>query len=190
MPPVRRLQGLRVKAARRPARAERRGSRRVARALIIACGCRGLALAGELRAVGHAVRGSTREPARAAVLERAGVEPVLGDPDRVATLARGLEHVTLAYVLLGCAVGEPARLEALHTTRLDMLLSKMLDSTVRAIVYEAAGTVAAPVLAGGAARVRAFCEDSRVPCVLLRTPGAEHEAWLAEASGAAGVALG
>ena len=37
----------------------------VARVLIVGCGCRGQALARELRAAGHAVRGTTRDPARA-----------------------------------------------------------------------------------------------------------------------------
>ena len=43
----------------------------------------------------------------------------------------------------------------------------MIDTTVRAIVYESAGSVDPAVLAGGAERVRAACEDSLIPYALL-----------------------
>ena len=153
----------------------------MARCLIIACGCRGTELGRGLRAAGHAVRATTRSPERAAALDSEGFEAVLGDPDRVATLAPALDHVAVAYILLGCASGEPDALQSLHTTRLDMLLSKMLDSTVRGIVYESAGQVPAAILAGGAARVRAFAEDSRIPHVLLSAPPDPWTAWRDEA---------
>lgn len=110
-----------------------------------------------------------------------GFDAVLGDPDRVATLAPALEHIAVAYVLLGSAAGSAEAVEALHTTRLDMLLSKMLDSTVRGIVYEAAGSVPDSVLAAGTERVSAFCEDSRIPLALLRALPGEHATWLKEA---------
>jgi hypothetical protein len=124
-----------------------------------------------------------------ASLEAEGIEAVLGDPDRVATLAPALDHVAVAYILLGSATGTPAALAALHSTRLDMLLSKILDSTVRGIVYEAAGSVDADVLRGGAARVRAFAQDSRVPYVLLGCDPRGHEVWVTEARAAAGEVL-
>ena len=90
----------------------------------------------------------------------------------VATLARSLEHVSVACVLLGSAVGSPEQLAALHGTRLEMLLTRMVDTTVRGIVYEAAGSVEAAVLEAGAARVRECCEDARIPYALLRAdPG-------------------
>jgi len=122
----------------------------LARCLIIACGCRGAALAGELRADGHAVRGTTRDPARVPELEASGIEPHLGDPDRVATLAPALEHVTVACILLGSARGTEEELADLHGSRLQMLLTRMLDTTARGVVYEAAGTVGSAVLAMGA----------------------------------------
>jgi uncharacterized protein YbjT (DUF2867 family) len=162
----------------------------VARCLIIAGGCRGLQLGQALRRDGHAVRASTRDPSRLPILEAEGIEPVLGDPDRVATLAPALDHVAVAYILLGCATGTPQALDALHSTRLEMLLSKMLDSTVRGIVYEAAGSVDADVLCAGAARVSAFAQDSRVPHVLLRREPGEHEAWLKDARAAVDRLLG
>jgi NAD(P)-dependent dehydrogenase (short-subunit alcohol dehydrogenase family) len=145
----------------------------VARCLIIGCGCRGQALARELVARGHAVR--------IAAIEAAGAEPVVGDPDRVATVAPALEHVGVAVILLGSATGSPEALAALHGTRLDMLLLRMLDSTVRGIVYEAAGSVDASVLGAGAERVRSFCEGSMIPFALLDDSGLE---WPAEAADA------
>ena len=162
----------------------------MARCLIIGCGCRGTELAHGLRAAGHAVRATTRESARAQALQDSGFEAVVADPDRVATLALALDHVAVAYILLGSAAGPAESVAALHGTRLDMLLSKMLDSTVRGVVYEAAGSAPSPVLEAGAARVRAFAEDSRVPYVLLDASPEPWAAWLAQALGAADRVLG
>ena len=114
---------------------------------------------------------------------------MIGDPDVVATLARSLEHVSVACVLLGSAVGSPEQLAALHGTRLDMLLTRMVDTTVRGIVYEASGTVDADVLEAGAARVRECCEDSRIPYALLRADPAEAAAWAVAALAAVNSAL-
>jgi uncharacterized protein YbjT (DUF2867 family) len=154
---------------------------RVARCLIIGCGCRGRSLAVELTARGHAVRGTTRDAARVPAIEAAGAEAFVGDPDVIGTLARALEHVTVAVVLLGSADGPHAQLAALHGTRLEMLLARITDTTVRGLVYEAAGSVDPELLGGGAARVRAHCEDSRIPYVLLRADAADPSAWTAAA---------
>ena len=153
----------------------------MARCLIIGCGCRGLSLAERLRADGHTVRGTTRDRGRVHAIEAAGVEPYVGDPDRVATLARALDHATVACVLLGSATGSPERLAALHGTRLDMLLSRMLDTTVRGIVYEASGTVEDAVLREGTRRVLAACEASMIPCALLEADPADPRGWLIDA---------
>ena len=153
----------------------------MARCLIIGCGCRGRSLARELIAAGHAVRGTTRDPARRPEIEAAGVEVVVGDPDVVATLARAFEHVSVTCVLLGSAVGSPERLAALHGTRLEMLLTRMLDTTVRGIVYETAGSVDAAVLEAGAAHVRARCDDSRIPYALLDANPSSGAAWTSAA---------
>jgi uncharacterized protein YbjT (DUF2867 family) len=139
----------------------------LARCLIIGCGCRGLLLARELAARGHAVRATTRDPARAGQIDAAGVEGVVADPDRIATLTGALEHVGAVCLLLGSAAGSPEALAALHGTRLEMLLLRILDTTVRGVVYEATGTVNPAILAAGGARVRSFCEESRIPYALL-----------------------
>jgi nucleoside-diphosphate-sugar epimerase len=153
----------------------------VARCLIIGCGCRGQALARELVARGHAVRATTRDPVRIAAIEAAGAEALVGDPDRVATVAPAFEHVGVAVILLGSATGSPEALAALHGTRLDMLLLRMLDSTVRGIVYEATGSIDPAILDAGAERVRAFCEGSMIPYALLGDPGLEWPAGAADA---------
>jgi uncharacterized protein YbjT (DUF2867 family) len=161
----------------------------VARCLIVGCGCRGLELARALRAVGHAVRGTTRDPARRAEIEAAGAEPFVGDPNRVGTLAPALAHVGVACILLGSASGTDQELTALHDTRLDMLLERMLDTTVRGVVYQAAGSVDPATLSHGAARVRYACERSLIPYELLTTDPAADEAWLSQAVAAVDRAL-
>lgn len=113
----------------------------------------------------------------------------MGDPDRIATLVPALDGVTVACVLLGSAVGPPAGLAALHGTRLEMLLTKIVDTTVRGIVYEAAGTVDAAVLAAGAALVRTLCQDSRIPYALLEADPADHRGWTIAALAAVDSAL-
>jgi hypothetical protein len=153
----------------------------MARCLIVGCGCRGLSLARHLIALGHPVRGSSRRAARCVAIEGRGAEAVVGDPHRVATLAPAFEQVTVACLLLGSATGSPEELAALHGPRLEMLLLRMLDTTIRGIVYEAAGVVDPLVLRGGAQRVREFCEDSHIPYALLTSDPACHSSWLAEA---------
>jgi uncharacterized protein YbjT (DUF2867 family) len=161
----------------------------LARCLIIGCGCRGRSLAGELVARGHAVRGTTRTETKLAAIEAVGAEAVLGDPDVVGTLARSFEHVSVACVLLGSATGTEVELSALHGTRLDMLLTRMVDTTLRGVVYEAAGSVDPAVLALGAALVQERCEDARIPYVLLRVDPADRPAWTAGAVAAVDSAL-
>lgn len=156
----------------------------MARCLIIGCGCRGRELAGALRDRGHAVRGTTRDPARVAAIEAAGAEPFVGDPDRVATIFPAFAHIGVTCVLLGSATGSEETLRALHSTRLDMLLEKLIDTTSRGVVYEAVGTVDPDVLADGAERVRWWCERSLIPFALLDAAPADPVAWTSAAADA------
>lgn len=162
----------------------------LARCLIVGCGCFGRALARSLVARGHAVLGTTRDPGRAELIEAAGATAVIADPDRVATLGGQLEHVTVLCLLLGCASGDPEQLAALHGPRLEMLMARTLDTTVRGIVYEGAGTVAWYLLARGSDIVTAVCDDSRIPCALLTAERTDPEGWLAGAVEAVDRVLG
>jgi uncharacterized protein YbjT (DUF2867 family) len=161
----------------------------VARCLIVACGCRGRELTAVLRERGHAVRGTTRDPSQSADIEAAGAEPFVADPDRVSTMFPALAHVGVACLLLGSASGPPEALEALFSTRLDMLMEKMVDTTVRGVVYETVGAVDPTLLATGAERVRWWCERSLIPHVLLDADPAEHAVWTAAAADAVEAAL-
>ena len=124
----------------------------MARVLIVGCGGRGRALARELLAAGHAVRGTTRSPARVDAIAAAGAEPYVGDPDRIATLMEAIAGVTVVAWLMGSATGPGA--EDLHAGRLRMLCEKLVDTPVRGLLYEGAGTLGADVLTGGAEVVR------------------------------------
>jgi uncharacterized protein YbjT (DUF2867 family) len=151
----------------------------VARVLIVGCGCRGQALARELVAAGHAVRGTTRDPAKAEAIRAAGAEPYVGDPDRIATLMEALTGVTILCWLMGSATGDPSRVFALHDGRLRMLWEKLVDTPVRGVVYEAAGTAGEAALVRGEAVARVAHETWRIPLEYLRADPADPDAWVA-----------
>jgi hypothetical protein len=153
----------------------------LARCLIIGCGCRGRQLAGALIAGGHVVRATTRRGEGVAAIDAAGAEAVVADPDRIATIAPAFDHVSVACVLLGRATGSPEQLHALHGPRLEMLLTRMLDTTVRGIVYE---VPSGELGVGAVGIVRAACEGSLIPYALLDTDPGDHSGWLSAASAA------
>src|SRR5436309_1272286 len=127
---------------------------------------------------GHAVRGTTRDRSGVAAIEKSGAEAVVGDPDRVATLVEALDHVTVMCILLGSAAGPAEQIAALHGSRLEMLLTKTVDTTARGVVYEAAGTADPAVLRGGAERIRKFGERSLAGVEILEADPADHAGWL------------
>jgi uncharacterized protein YbjT (DUF2867 family) len=149
----------------------------VARVLLVGCGCRGRGLAVALRADGHAVRGTTRDPAGCAAIAAAGAEPWVGDPDRVASLVGALEGVAIVCWLLGSARGEPAAVAALHDERLRFLLGELTDTGVRGFVYEGSGSVDAPALARGVAAVREAEVTIRLPVAVVDADPADVDGW-------------
>ena len=156
----------------------------MARVLIVGCGCRGQALARELIAAGHAVRGTTRDAGRTPAVAAAGAEPYVGDPDRIGTLMGALTGVTIVCWLAGSATGDPERVAALHDGRLRMLFEKLVDTPVRGVVYEAAG----PLDPGVYARGRALADHARstwaMPVEVLDADPSAHDGWLRAATGA------
>jgi len=149
----------------------------VARILIVGCGGRGQALARELVAQGHAVRGTTRDPARAAAIQAAGAEPYLGDPDRIATLMDALAGVTVLAWLMGTADGPEV-----HGTRLRMLFEKLVDTTVRGVLYEAAGPLPADRYVTGSTIARRAQATWAIPLEVLTTDPGECERWRSDAA--------
>ena len=145
----------------------------MARVLIVGCGCRGQALARELSAE-HALRGTSRRADRVAELETAGIEGVVADPDRLATIVPVLSGVSVVCWLMGTAEGSPE----VHGARLQTLLEHLVDTPVRGLVYEAAGTVDPALLSAGAQIVRDASQTWRIRGEIVTADPAGHQGWL------------
>ncbi len=160
------------------------------RALVVGGGsCRGLELTRALAADGHAIRVVSRGGARRAEIEAAGGEAWVGTPDAIGTLRYALDNVTVLFWLLGTAAG--GDVAALHGSRLAMMLERVTDSTVRGVVYEAAGTVGPEALAAGAHEVREAHRRNEIPFRLLTAdPRGDRAAWLEQALGLVDALLG
>ncbi|MDQ3740587.1 MAG: hypothetical protein M3389_06545 [Actinomycetota bacterium] len=135
----------------------------MARLLIVGgTSCRALELTRSLVADGHAVRAVTRSEANRPVVEEAGAECWIGDPDVVGTLRYALEGVTILMWLLG-TVDRPE----LHGSRLGMMLEKTIDTTARGVVYES-GPPAPP---DGAATVEKLAGYNEIPYRIVPVGG-------------------
>lgn len=159
----------------------------MARVLIVGCGCRGRALAAALADDGHAVRGTTRDPARTGEIEAAGAEAVVADPDRLGTLLAAIEGVSALCWLLASA--EPNGAD-LHGPRLSSLVEKLVDTHVRGFVYEAAGTVPPALLSAGADTVRRANATWGMPVAVVEADPSDHRGWLAAMRGGVASVLG
>ena len=146
--------------------------------LIVPCGCRGRALAAELVAAGHAVRGTTRDEASAEAIRAAGAEAYVGDPDRIGTLRDALAGVTVVCWLMGTLP-----VPELHEGRLRMLWEKLVDTPVRGVVYEGA-------LPQGEQVARGASQTWQIPLEVLDADPLDHDAWLRAARGAVDRLLG
>lgn len=157
----------------------------MARALIVGCGCRGRLLGRELLGAGWGVRGTSRRERGLAAIEAAGIEAALADPERPGTILDLVGDATLVVLLLGSATGEPEELAAIHGPRLERLLEHLVDTPVRGVVYEVAGSVEPALLAAGAATVRAAERTWRIPAALLEAAPEPPGEWAAAAATAA-----
>lgn len=146
--------------------------------LIVGCGCRGQVLAEALVDAGYAVRGTTRDPARLADIEASRAQGVVADPDRMGTIMGQLAGVSVVCWLMGSVDGESAA--DLHGPRLETLLERLVDTPVRGLVYEGAGSVDAELLGGGARLVREAGRLWRMPVAVSAVEPAERGPWLAE----------
>jgi nucleoside-diphosphate-sugar epimerase len=161
----------------------------VARALIVGCGCRGRELGRELAAEGWAVRGTTRSEDRTAEIVAAGLEAAVADPDRPGTILDLVGDVAVVVWLLAGARGEPEAVAAIHTARLEGLLQRLVDSPVRAFVYEGRGPVARANLERGREIVERASRTWRMPVAILdQDPGAAG--WTESAAARIRAALG
>jgi uncharacterized protein YbjT (DUF2867 family) len=149
----------------------------MARALIVGCGCRGREVGSALVAGGWEVRGTTRDPARLGRIDAAGIEAVVADPAVVGTVLDQIEGVAIVFWLLGSAEGEPGTLEAINGERLESLLRKLVDTPVRGLVLEAAGTVDPGYLVAGARIAREASERWRIPVAVVNAKPEEVDVW-------------
>ena len=120
------------------------------------------------------MRGTTRSSERLAELEAAGVEGALADPDRLATIVPALPGVSVVCWLMGTAEGSPE----VHAARLQTLVEHLVDTPVRGLVYEAAGTVDASLLERGAQIVRDASETWHMRVEVVSADPAVFEEWL------------
>lgn len=153
----------------------------MARALIVGCGCRGRLLGERLLAEGWAVRGTSRREGGLALIEAAGIEPAPADPEQPGTVLELVGDVTVVHWLLGSARGEGEAVAAIHGSRLERILERLVDTPVRGFVYEAAGSVEASCLERGRAAVDAAASTWRIPVAAVEADPANPSRWVEEA---------
>ena len=130
----------------------------MARALIVGCGCHGRELGAGLAERGWLVRGTSRTPEGAAAIDAAGIESAIADPDRIGTVLEAIEGVSLIYWLFG-RVAAPD----LHGPRLERLLTEIVDTPVRALIYELNEALEPGAAAGAFELLRSANERWRIP---------------------------
>jgi uncharacterized protein YbjT (DUF2867 family) len=150
----------------------------VARALIVGCGCKGRELANALQSKGWVVRGTSRTAAGAEAIEAAGIEAAVADPDRIATILESIEGVTLIFWLLGSARGEPGAVAAVHGPRLERLLEEIVDTPVRAFVYEVTPELDPEHAAAAFEILRDAGQRWRIPFEVVDGDPGRPEIWL------------
>lgn len=133
-----------------------------------------------LLSAGWAVRGTSRRVEGVEAIEAAGIDAALADPDRVGTVLELVGDVAVVYLLLGSAEGEPEALAAIHGPRLERLMERLVDTPVRGVVYEGAGSVDPSLLEAGAEIVRAASRTWRIPVAIIGTEPNDPAGWSQE----------
>jgi uncharacterized protein YbjT (DUF2867 family) len=126
---------------------------------------------------GWQVRGTSRSHDRLAAIDEAGIEPVLADPDRIASVIDHVGDVTVVCWLLARARGDREQVAAIHGQRLERMLERLVDTPVRGFVYDAAGEVPSPHLERGAGAVRAAGARWRIPVELVGQDRSDSREW-------------
>ncbi len=133
-----------------------------------------------LLAEGWAVRGTSRREEGLEPIAAAGIEPALADPDRPGTLLELVGDVAVVHWLLASAQAEREAIAALHGPRLEHTLERLVDTPVRAFVYEASGCVPSHNLEQGETVVRSAAETWRIPIQVVATEPSDSAAWVEE----------
>ena len=124
------------------------------------------------------MRGTTRDPERFTEIERAGIEAVEADPDRVGTVLDHVGDVAVVAWLLGSAAGDAEEVAALHGSRLERLLEELVDTPVRGFVYEGAGNVQPSTLQNGAALVQRAADRWRIRVAVIEPDLSDWGGWV------------
>jgi hypothetical protein len=96
----------------------------------------------------------------------------------------------LAGVTVVCWLMGTLPVPELHEGRLRMLWEKLVDTPVRGVVYEAAGSVDEAALVRGEAVARVAHETWRIPLEYVHADPADADAWVAAGRGAVDRLLG
>ena len=157
----------------------------MARALIVGCGCRGRLVGRRLLNQGWEVRGTSRREEGLVPIEEAGIEPALADPAQPATVLDLVGDVAVVLWLLGSAEGEPHELSAIHGTRLERLLERLVETPVRGFVYEFKGSVNPILLERGRELVEAAADRWELPVSFVLVDSSDPFDWSEIMAGAA-----
>jgi nucleoside-diphosphate-sugar epimerase len=141
----------------------------VARALIVGCGCRGRLLGERLLEQGWAVRGTSRREEGLAPIAAAGIDPALADPASPGTILELIGDVAAVVWLLGSASGDAENVAAIHGERLERVLERLVETSVRKFVYEADGSVRPTLLEKGVGIVQEAGERWQIPVAMPKT---------------------
>lgn len=124
-----------------------------------------------------AVRGTTRFEEHLPLIEEAGIEAAIADPDRPSTLMELVGDITVVFWLMGSALAEPEVIAAIHGPRLESFLARLVDTPVRGFVYEGQGRVQSVHLDRGRALVETAASTWQIPIAVLDSDPSAVDAW-------------